>query len=122
MAKNLYTLGATNQAAAKSASRFIRDGVRNGGYSGLVEQSNPYTCASPSISSDSLPQVALYTHSSSTSDNKHTISDIQTGAVISTDKIGISIPTIPFNPNFQGTFSTLVFLGTTPYMQGRGDS
>lgn len=121
MAKNLYTLGATNQAAAKSASRFIRDGVRNGGYSGLVEQNNAYTYASPSIPSGSLPQVALYTYSSSP-DNRHTITDIQTGAVVGKDTYTISIPTIPFNPNFQGNFSTLVFLGTAPYMQGRGDS
>lgn len=121
MANNLYTLGATNQAAAKSASRFIRDGVRNGGYSGLVEQNNSYTYTRPSIPGASSPQVALYTYSSSP-DNHHTITDIQTGAVLDLTKIGISIPTIPFNPNFQGNFSTLVFLGTAPYMQGRGDS
>lgn len=115
MANNIYTLGALTEAAAKSASRFIRDGVRNGGYSGLVDVTAHVHTTSPSVSNedDSLPKIALYTKSA---DGTSALLDIQTGLAVE-GTYTVSLPTVALTTNSMGSFSTVVFLGQTNFLQ-----
>lgn len=118
MANNIYTLGATNEAAAKSASRFIRDGVRNGGYSGLVDDTT-YTHTNPSYtsaSSDNYPPVALVTGSLS-SISQASLVDIVTGEPI--QNIVTLIPVLSLNP-VEVSGRCLVFYGTTEFIASSG--
>lgn len=117
MASNIYTLGATNEAAAKSASRFIRDGVRNGGYSGLVDDTT-YTHSAPSTpaSSDDYPPVALVTGSLSSISQAYLI-DIATGEPI--QNIVTLIPVLSLNP-VEVSGRCLVFYGTTEFIASSG--
>lgn len=112
MANNLYTLGATTQAAAKSASRFIRDGVRNGGYVGLVEQSNPYSYNYPSTDTTDYPPIAIASGDVS-SISEVSLQDIVTGKKI--ENVPTLYPLLSLNPvESNGKF--LVFYGTTGFV------
>lgn len=105
MASNIYTLGATSEAAAKSASRFIRDGVRKGGYSGLVQDDKSITYTTASDNLVQYPMMALDTGSK--------LIDITTGEQL--EGVSVMYPAMSLRPPSISNPS-IVFYGTTKFI------